>query len=71
MSVLSEKQYFKCVVKVEFEDTKGRIKYRKEEYLVNAISPTDVEVKINKEMEGAGDFEVISISQTKILSVLD
>lgn len=68
---MSENQYFKCVVKVEYEDSKGRIKYRKEEYLVNAVNPTDVEVKITKEMEGAGEFEIVSIAQTKILSVLD
>jgi len=65
------KQYFKCSVKIETEDSKGRLKFRKEEYLVNAVNPTDVEVQINKEMEGAGEFEIISIVLTKIVSVLD
>jgi hypothetical protein len=64
-------QYYKCVVKVEGEDTKGKVKFRKEEYLVNAITPTDVEVKITKEMEGAGEFEIASIVLTKIAAVLD
>lgn len=67
----SENQYFKCVVKVEYEDAKGRVKFRKEEYLVNALNPTDVEVKITKEMEGSGEFEIASIVQTKIISVLN
>jgi len=68
---MSERQYYKAVVKVEFENEKGKIKFRKEEYLVNAVNPTDVEVQVNKEMEGAGTFEIVSIVVTKILSVLD
>jgi hypothetical protein len=68
---MSEKNFYKAVVKVEFEDNKGRVKYRKEEYLVNGVNPTDVEVKINKEMEGYGEFEIVSIVLTKIISVLD
>jgi hypothetical protein len=67
---MSEKQYFKAVVKVSYEDNKGRVKFRKEEYLVNAISPTDVEVLVTKEMEGT-DFEISSIVLTKIISILD
>jgi len=68
---MSEKQYYKCSVKVEYETDKGQVRYRKEEYLVNAVGPTDVETQVNKEMEGAGDFEVVSIQLTKILAVLD
>jgi len=68
---MNEKQYYKCVVKVEYETDKGQIRYRKEEYLVNAVNPTDVEVQVTVEMEGAGDFEIVSIAVTKVLAVLD
>ena len=68
---MSEKQYYRACVRVEFEDNKGRIKYRREEYLVSAVNPTDVEVQVTKEMDGAGDFEIVSIVLTKILAVLD
>jgi len=69
---MTENAYFKCAVKVEYEDNKGRVKFRKEEYLVSAISPTDVEAKVVKEMEGSmGEFEIVSIVLTKILSVLE
>lgn len=68
---MSEKQYYKCGVKVEYENDKGQIKFRKEEYLVNAVSPTDVEEQITREMTGGGDFEIVSIVLTKILTVLD
>jgi len=68
---MSENQYYKAAVKVEYEDNKGRVKFRKEEYLVSAISPTDVEAKVVKEMEGSmGEFEIVSIVLTKILDVL-
>ena len=68
---MSELNYFRASVKVEYEDNKGRVKFRKEEYLVSAISPTDVEAKVTKEMQGAGDFEIVTISLTKILAVLN
>ena len=69
---MSEKQYYKCVVKVEYENDKGQVKVKKEEYLVNAVNATDVEKQIADEMEGAmGDWEVVQISLTKILAVLD
>lgn len=69
---MSEKQYYKCVVKVEYENDKGQVKVKKEEYLVNAVNATDVEKQITDEMEGAmGEWEVVQINLTKILSVLD
>ena len=68
---MKERQFYKVAVKVEYENKKGQIKFRKEEYLVNGVNPTDVEVQITKEMEGYGDFEIISIVLTKILAVLD
>ena len=69
---MSEKQYYKCVVKVEYENDKGQVKVKKEEYLVNAVSPTDVEKQMAEEMEGSmGEWEVVQIALTKILAVLD
>lgn len=68
---MTDKAYYRCCVRVEYENDKGRTKFRREEYLVNAVNPTDVEAQINKEMEGTGDFEIVSIVLTKILAVLD
>jgi hypothetical protein len=67
----AERNYYKCVIKVESENDKGKIKFRKEEYLVNAVNPTDVETQINEELKGYGEFEIVSIVVTKIISVLD
>lgn len=63
-------QYFKCAIKIEFEDDKGKVKYRKEEYIVNALTPTDVEAKITEHCKGF-DFEIVSISVTKIVDIID
>ena len=68
---MTENQFFKCSVRVEYENDKGQIKFRKEEYLVNAVNPTDVEIQIIDEMAGTGDFEITSIVLTKILAVLN
>ena len=61
--------WFKCVVKIEYEDAKGNTKYRKEDYIVHAVSPTDVEAKMNEHLKGF-DFEIASISQTKIVEIV-
>ena len=69
------KQYYNVKVKVETEteDAKGRPKTKvvKEEYLVEAVSPTDAEVKMTRELEGImGEFEVVSIVLTKVMDVI-
>ena len=63
-------QYYKVRVKVEWEDDKGKVKYRGEEYIVNALNPTDVETKITEHLKGS-DFEIASISVTKIVAIVD
>lgn len=63
-------QYWKANVKVAWEDDKGKVKYRREEYIVNAINPTDVESKVTKHLEGT-DFELANISITKIIDIIN
>ena len=64
-----ENNYYKCIVKTEYEDAKGKMKYRRDEYVVSGFSPTDVEAKITKELEGY-DFEVAQITLTKIIAII-
>ena len=66
---MGENLYFKTVVEIHFEDEKGRVKRIKEQYLVQGISPTDVESKILKELEG-DNLKVVQITETKILKVI-
>ena len=63
-------QYFKCAVKVEWETEKGQVKYRREDYIVNALNPTDVEAKVTEHLKGS-DFEIWSISVTKIIDIIN
>lgn len=63
-------QYFRCKIKIEWEDDKGKTKYRGEEYIVNALNPTDVEAKITEHLKGS-DFEIVSISITKIVDIIN
>jgi len=62
-------QYYKATLKVEFEDKKGNVKWRTESYIVSAMSPTDVEAKITKELS-SGNWEIKSISVTNIVDII-
>ena len=62
-------QWYKAIIKIETEDDKGRVKYRKEPYLVQAVSPTDVEKKLADHIQMA-DYEVIAISLQNIVDVI-
>ena len=63
-------QYYKCVTKVEWEDDKGKVKYRREAYIVNALNPTDVEAKVTEHLKGS-DFEIVAINVTNILAIIN
>lgn len=62
-------QYYKARIKIEWENDKGQVKYRGEEYIVYALNPTDVETKITEHLKGS-DFEIVSISVTKIIDII-
>jgi hypothetical protein len=62
-------QYYKVSIKIQFEDKKGNLKFRKDSYIVSAISPTDVEAKIAKELS-SGDYEIVGINTTNIVDII-
>lgn len=63
-------QYYKASIKVSYEDKKGNLKYKKENYIVSAISPTDVEAKIVKYV-GQESYEIIGINTLNIIDVIE
>jgi hypothetical protein len=62
-------EFYKVVVKVEFETEKGQIKKRTENYLVAAVSPTDAEAKMVAHLN-MSDMEIRSISKSNIIEVI-
>lgn len=54
------------------DEGKGKPKKNKEEHLVRAVSPTDLEVIITKDLNKAGinDFEYTVLKPTKIIKIL-
>ena len=62
-------QYYKAQIKIQFEDKKGNLKYKRDSYIVSAVSPTDVEAKLAKHL-GVEDYEVISISLVNIIDII-
>jgi hypothetical protein len=66
-------KYFIAKISTDVEDEEtGRVKVRREEKLVNAISPTDVEAKITKQLEGSmEDWRITAIVESKINEVVE
>ena len=63
--------YYIAKVKIRHEDENGKMKATTESYLVDAVSVTDVEVKVVQDFDGQSlDYEVTSVSETKIIKVI-
>lgn len=64
--------YFTAKVKVRVEKDNGGFKKETWPYLVNAVSVTDVEAKITEKMTGSvNDWELVSVSETKLVEVIE
>lgn len=64
--------YFKAKVTEKVQDDNGKIKKTSVEYLVRAVSVTDVEVQVTEEYRNVTfDWELNSVSATKIVKVMD
>lgn len=66
--------YFLANVEIVDINEKGKQTKMREQYLVDAVSVTDAEVKVTKMFEDEGmstDFQVKSVKDTKILQVIE
>jgi HJR/Mrr/RecB family endonuclease len=63
-------QWFKCTIKIEFEDDKGKQKIKRESYIVSAMTPTEVEKKLAEHLK-MSDYEITSISTTNIVEIIN
>ena len=62
--------YYNARVQLEFETDKGALKKKTEAYLVKAESVTDAEAIVHEKFKDyTFDFEVKSVSQSKIIDV--
>jgi len=65
--------YFQVNVSITDINEKGKQTKVTEQYLVDAVSVTDAEVKVTKMYENEGgniDFQVKSVKETNILQVI-
>jgi len=65
--------YFQVNVSITDTNDKGKQTKVTEQYLVDAVSVTDAEVKVTKMYEDEGgsiDFQVKSVKETKIIQVI-
>lgn len=64
--------FYQATVKEKIEKDNGKIQKTTAKYLVDAESITEVEAVIAKEYFGvAFDYELISVTETKIVKVLN
>jgi hypothetical protein len=66
--------YFLANVEIVDMNDKGKQTKMREQYLIDAVSVTDAEVKVTKMFEDEGmstDFQVKSVKETKILQVIE
>lgn len=72
MENMNEK-YFVAKVNIDMVDSEsGKVKKQKEEKLVKAYSPTDVEAKVTKVFEAyTQDWRITAIVESKIDEVIE
>lgn len=63
-------KYYQAKVKTTLTDNKGNDKKITEVFLIHAVSVTDAETQITTHLESGPDFEVTSVTETKIVDVL-
>ena len=62
-------QWYKATVKISFESKNGQMKFKKESYIVFAMTPTDVETKLAEHL-GMEDYELVSVNLTNIIDIV-
>ena len=62
-------QFWEATVQFEIDNGNGKVKKKKEYYLVAADSASYAEAQVNQILKGETDFTVISTKQSKINTV--
>ena len=63
--------YWTGKVVIKTEDERGKVKKTSEQFLIDAESATEAEIKIYKEYEGwNGEFEIIGVNKSRIIKIL-
>jgi hypothetical protein len=74
LNIMEEKDfyYFKCVTTMLIPDeNSGKVKKKNEEFIVKAVSPTDVETQMVQFMDGTVyDWSIQSVTKTKVESII-
>lgn len=67
--MIQDTYIWKGTVKIEEENDKGQIKKRSESYIIKAVTPTEVEVKLAEELSGF-DYEITNVSLLKVVAII-
>jgi len=69
---MKTKTYYQVKVSIETENEDGKVKKIKENYLIQAVSVTDAEVKMAEHFKNIQmDYTVKSISESNVVDVIE
>jgi len=65
--------YYTVAVKVETDNGNGKVKKNTERYLVDAMSVTEAEARVTKELTTGAttDFEITAAALSRIIGVIE
>lgn len=66
-------KYYSVIVSLETEDSRGKIRKVKEQYIVNSLSCTEAEARLVEKFtkdKVTVDYEVVSVTETKIVDII-
>ena len=67
----SEHKFFKVTIEIEILNDKGKIRKKKENYLVEAYDPKNAQDSFTEYMKDTVcDYKIISIQETNIISII-
>jgi hypothetical protein len=69
-----DKNFYWYTVMVQFvveDEQTGKVKKVKENYLVKAVSVTDAETQVAKDLDGTmSDYRILTVNESKIIRVI-
>lgn len=64
-------KYYQVVVKIKFQDDKGKIKTKTERYLVDSLTVTEAEARAVEFMKDyPEDFVISSVTESRIVQLI-
>lgn len=69
---MEQNYWYIVTVQLSFEDENGKVKNSNEDYLVQAVSPSDAETKVANDFEGENIvYRLKKVQESKIVKIIE